>query len=74
VFNQQGIRGRDAPDTVTGVSVVIQLGIAVRAALGGFTIDTFGVAWVPLTGAIFAAGSAALLVGLRRFLPPLPFL
>lgn len=72
VFNQQVILvvGHEAPDTVTSVSVVvIQLGIAAGAALGGITVDTLGVAWVPLTGAIFAAASAALLIGLRSFLP-----
>ena len=50
--------------------VVIHLGIAAGAALGGITVDTLvRVAWVPLTGAIFAAASAALLIGLRSFLP-----
>lgn len=72
VFNQQVILvvGRDAPDTVTSVSVVItQLGIALGAALGGLTVDTIGVPWVPLTGIIFAAGSIALLINLHRYLP-----
>ncbi|MFE4834496.1 MFS transporter [Arthrobacter sp. NPDC056691] len=72
VFDQQVVLivGHDAPDTVTSVSVVaIQLGIALGAALGGLTVDTLGVVWVPLTGAIFAAGSVALRMGLRQYMP-----
>jgi predicted MFS family arabinose efflux permease len=71
VFNQQVILvvGHEAPDTVTSVSVVvIQLGIAMGAAVGGLTINTIGIGWVPLCGAVFAAASVALLIGLRRYL------
>jgi predicted MFS family arabinose efflux permease len=72
VFDQQVVLivGHEAPDTVTSVSVVaIQLGIALGAALGGLTVEALGVAWVPLTGAIFAAASVALRMGLRGFVP-----
>jgi len=75
VFDQQVVLvvGHEAPDTVTSVSVVaIQLGIALGAALGGLTVDILGVTWVPLTGAVFAVGSVALRMGLRRFLPHHP--
>lgn len=50
-------------------AVFNQIGIAAGAALGEPTVDTLGTAWAPLTGAIFAAASAAILIGLRRFLP-----
>jgi predicted MFS family arabinose efflux permease len=69
VFDQQVILivGHDARETVTSASVVaVQLGIASGAALGGRAVDTLGVAWVPLTGAIFAGASALLRASLRR--------
>ncbi|RKR13675.1 MFS transporter [Arthrobacter oryzae] len=75
VFDQQVVLvvGHEAPDTVTSISVVaIQLGIALGAALGGLTVDILGVTWVPLIGAVFAAGSVALRMSLRRFLPHHP--
>lgn len=67
VFNQQVILvvGHRAPETVTSVSVVI----AARRSPRRTCRRHVGVAWVPLTGAIFAAASAALLIGLRSFLP-----
>ncbi|MFK4296666.1 putative MFS family arabinose efflux permease [Arthrobacter sp. GAS37] len=68
VFDQQVvfIVGHEAPDTVTSLSVVaIQLGIA----LGGLTVEALGVAWIPVTGAVFAAVSVALRSPLRRYLP-----
>ncbi|MFF0990797.1 MFS transporter [Kocuria nitroreducens] len=72
LFNQQAllIVGRGAPDTVTSISVVVlQIGIALGAVLGGFTVDARGVAQLPLTGLVFAAGSVVLLCGLRPHLP-----
>lgn len=72
LFNQQALLlvGRGAPDTVTSVSVVVlQLGIALGAVLGGFTVDALGVAQLPLTGLFFTAGSIVLLIGLRPYLP-----
>jgi predicted MFS family arabinose efflux permease len=72
LFNQQAILlvGRGASDTVTSASVVaLQLGIALGAALGGHTVDTLGVAQLPLIGLAFATGSIVLLMGLRRHLP-----
>ncbi|WP_284981663.1 MFS transporter [Arthrobacter sp. efr-133-TYG-118] len=72
VFDQQVVLvvGHEAPDTVTSLSVVaIQLGIALGAALGGLTVEALGVAWIPVTGATFAAVSVALRMRLRRYLP-----
>lgn len=71
LFNQQAVlrTGHSAPDTANSLSVlIIQFGIALGAAAGGVTFDALGVGLVPITGVIFVAVSAVMLIGTRKVL------
>lgn len=68
LFNQQAVlvAGQRAPETVTSVSVlVMQFGIALGATVGGVAVAAWSVSATPLTGLVFVAASAVLLVGMR---------
>jgi predicted MFS family arabinose efflux permease len=48
--------------------VLSQLGIALGAVVGGILVDTFGVAYLPILGAVFAVGALLMLPGMGRIL------
>lgn len=58
---------------MTSISVVLsQFGIALGAVVGVVVIDTFGVAYLPILGALFAAGALLMHPGMAIILRPGP--
>ena len=69
VVYQQAIllTGRRAPETATSIGVLLaQAGFAVGATVGGVTLDSFGVATIPLVALAFVVGSIIIATPLRN--------
>ena len=69
VVYQQAIllTGRRAPETATSIGVLLaQAGFAAGATVGGVTLDSFGVATIPLVGLAFVVGSIIIATTLRN--------
>jgi predicted MFS family arabinose efflux permease len=69
VVYQQAIllTGRRAPETATSIGVLLaQAGFAAGATVGGATLDSFGVATIPLAAIAFVAGSIIIATTLRN--------
>jgi predicted MFS family arabinose efflux permease len=69
VVYQQAIllTGRRAPETATSIGVLLaQAGFAVGATVGGVTLDSFGVATIPLVALAFVVGSIIIATTLRN--------
>jgi predicted MFS family arabinose efflux permease len=60
------VTGRRAPETATSIGVILaQAGFAAGATVGGFTLDTFGVATIPLVALAFVCGSIIIATTLK---------
>jgi predicted MFS family arabinose efflux permease len=69
VVYQQAVllTGRRAPETATSIGVLLaQAGFAVGATVGGVTLDSFGVATIPLVALAFVVGSIIIATPLRN--------
>ena len=69
VVYQQAVllTGRRAPETATSIGVLLaQAGFAVGATVGGVTLDSFGVATIPLVALAFVVGSIIIATTLRN--------
>jgi predicted MFS family arabinose efflux permease len=69
VVYQQAIllTGRRAPETATSIGVLLaQAGFAAGATVGGVTLDSFGVATIPLAALAFVIGSIIIATTLRK--------
>jgi predicted MFS family arabinose efflux permease len=69
VVYQQAIllAGRRAPETATSIGVLLaQAGFAAGATVGGVTLDSFGVAAIPLAASAFVVGSIIIATTLRN--------
>lgn len=60
-------RSRRSPQTATSIGVLLaQAGFAAGATVGGVTLDSFGVATIPLVGLAFVVGSIIIATTLRN--------
>ena len=69
VVYQQAIllAGRRTPETATSIGVLLaQAGFAAGATVGGVTLDSFGVAAIPLAASAFVVGSIIIATTLRN--------
>jgi predicted MFS family arabinose efflux permease len=69
VVYQQAIllTGRRAPETAASIGVLLaQAGFAASATVGGVTLDTLGVATIPLVASAFVVGSIVIATTLRN--------